>query len=308
MDNKLSKYTNSKISDEKRQINREKEFFYGNSEKKLDFYHINTTIFKDVFPVDVGYEKHSAGKRPFNNKYPYLLLHFVLSGKGIIEIDGKQTLLKKNTIFILPSAKEITYIFDKKSNWEYCWVNFNGTAVKKILNYLSITETEYFLPIKNRKETEQCFKTMLEAKNNKISQYFTVMRCLMQLFAIISEENAKAKQTSSAKENTFSLVFEYINDNVYSTELTAKSVAERFFITPCWFSTIFARNMNTSFKEYVNYERVKKATELLDSSDLLIKEIAESVGFTDQLYFGKVFKRYRLVSPQEYRKSKNKLR
>lgn len=281
--------------------NIEKDFFYGRTSKELDYYHINTTIFKEIIPVDVGYEKHSAGKQPFKNKYPYYLLHFVLSGKGSIEFDCKTTLFTKNNIFILPPENEITYIIDTKSDWEYCWINFNGTMAKKILTYLGISETDYYLPTKKRQQIKQCFNEMLKAKGNRATQYFVAMQGLMTLFAIIAEENAKEGLLMTSKENRFEDIFAYINDNLYSPDLSAQSIAKRFFITPSWFSSLFLRNVNMSFKEYINYERVKKATELLLSTELSIKEIAFTVGFNDPLYFSKVFKHYRLVSPQEYK-------
>ena len=52
----------------------------------------------------------------------------------------------------------------------------------------------------------------------------------------------------------------------------------------------------------MNYERVKKATELMETSNIYIKNIGFAVGFSDPLYFGKVFKKYRLYSPNEYKK------
>ena len=69
---------------------------------------------------------------------------------------------------------------------------------------------------------------------------------------------------------------------------------------------LFKKHNNATFKQYVNYERIKKATTLIEDTDMLIKEIAGLVGFTDSLYFSKLFKKYRLVSPENYRLSLKK--
>ena len=60
--------------------------------------------------------------------------------------------------------------------------------------------------------------------------------------------------------------------------------------------------MGTSFKEYVNCLRVKKAKELLISKMSVI-EIAERVGYNNVTYFNKVFKKETGKTPLEYRKS-----
>lgn len=284
-----------------------KDFFYkeaaGNSD--LNFYHINATLTRDIFPIDVGYEKHPAGKKPFSNHYPYYLLHFVKSGKGIIEFDGNQTCMNKNTLFILPPDKEIRYVLDKKQNWEYYWINFNGSAVQKILNYLGVSSQDFYINCNNSK-CLTFFKVALAAKADKDSQFFTVMHCLMQIFEEICRNYRRLNTARTNEAPLFEQILDYVHEHLYDCDLRAKGVADKFFLSPCYFSTLFDKNANVSFKEYINYERIKKATELLDSTELLIKEIAEAVGFSDPLYFGKVFKRYRLVSPFEYRKMQNR--
>ena len=60
-----------------------------------------------------------------------------------------------------------------------------------------------------------------------------------------------------------------------------------------------------SLKEYVAYIRVEKAKELLYNTNLSVKEIAESVGYSDQNYFSRIFKKYSGESPLGYRKKYN---
>lgn len=55
------------------------------------------------------------------------------------------------------------------------------------------------------------------------------------------------------------------------------------------------------FNEYLNRIRIQAAQELIRTSDLPIGRIAEEVGFANQSYFGKVFKKQTGSSPQLYR-------
>ena len=61
--------------------------------------------------------------------------------------------------------------------------------------------------------------------------------------------------------------------------------------------------MNLHFSSYVNTERIKKASTLLLDTDYPLTKIAELVGYGDVYYFCKIFKKYRLMTPSEYRKS-----
>lgn len=286
-----------------------REFYYKETDNtqatentSLDFFHINNTLLKDIFPIDVGYEKHSVNEDEIVNKFPYYLMHFVCSGKGYIEFDGVKTTFGRNMFFVLPPNVEIRYNVDRRRPWEYYWINFNGTSAKKLLNELNITQESYYLSCPA--SIKKYFIKALNAKHAKHSQVFTVTECIFGIFAEIAEVSTAELTLHDGDKTFFEQIFSYITENIYDKSLSAKKIAELFYINPCYFSTLFKKNANTSFRKYVNYERIKKATELIETTNILIKEISEIVGFTDPLYFGKVFKQYRMVSPQEYRLSK----
>ena len=274
-----------------------KEYYKKQAEGNLGYYHINTTFLKEIFPIDVGYEKHTV-TNSFSNKYPYYLLHFVKCGKGRIEFDGVITEFPRNSLFVLPPDKTITY--HTVPGWEYYWINFNGTAAKSILNKLGISEQRYSMRFPNN-ALLHFFREAFAEINNKSAQIFTVTHCLFAIFAQIAKQASHDILVHENKRSYFGEIYDYIHEHLYDVDLNARKTAEHFFISPCYFSTLFKKHANSSFKEYVNYERIKKATELLETTNLIVKQVAEAVGFADPLYFCKVFKRYRLVSPQEYR-------
>ena len=56
-------------------------------------------------------------------------------------------------------------------------------------------------------------------------------------------------------------------------------------------------------KEYLTEYRIKQACHLLRETDLSVSAIAYSVGFENNLYFSKAFRKQKGVSPSEYRKT-----
>jgi AraC family transcriptional regulator len=53
---------------------------------------------------------------------------------------------------------------------------------------------------------------------------------------------------------------------------------------------------------YINQKRVEKGKYLLEHTQFSVGEISEEVGFKDELYFSRVFKKYVGISPLAYRK------
>jgi AraC-like DNA-binding protein/ligand-binding sensor protein len=88
----------------------------------------------------------------------------------------------------------------------------------------------------------------------------------------------------------------------YSSKITLEDVAKAVFLSPTYFCKVFQKNKRCSFNTYLNKIRIEKSKELLLQYDLRIADIVSMVGFEDQSYFTKVFKRFAGVSPTHFRK------
>ena len=69
-----------------------------------------------------------------------------------------------------------------------------------------------------------------------------------------------------------------------------------------YLSNLFKKETGISFSDYVNLQRIKKAQELLTETHLRTYQIAQQVGFQDESYFSRVFKKIVGMRPGEYRK------
>ena len=92
----------------------------------------------------------------------------------------------------------------------------------------------------------------------------------------------------------------YISRN-FIRNLTLDEVAEHVHLNPAYFSTLFKQSTGSSFKEYLNMVRIEESKRLLATTEHSIIDIALAVGFEDQSYFSKVFKKYTGLTPKQYR-------
>lgn len=93
----------------------------------------------------------------------------------------------------------------------------------------------------------------------------------------------------------------------YMHKITLDDVAEHIYLSPSYLSKIFKEEMKTSFNSYLNSVRIEKSKILLLSEQLSIVEISELVGFFDQSYFNKVFKKSTGITPKKFREQKRNL-
>lgn len=93
---------------------------------------------------------------------------------------------------------------------------------------------------------------------------------------------------------------QYIASN-YETNLTLTGVAAYLGVSPNYFSTLFHKTVGESFREHLCRVRIEESKRLLLSTDFSLNQIGLAVGFSDQSYYSKVFKRITGLSPGEYR-------
>lgn len=92
----------------------------------------------------------------------------------------------------------------------------------------------------------------------------------------------------------------------YAERLTLEDMARRVYLSPAYFSRIFKQEVGEPFTSYLNRVRIDHSRALLRKKELRLVDIALMVGFEDQSYFTKVFKKVVGTSPLRYRESLKK--
>lgn len=87
-------------------------------------------------------------------------------------------------------------------------------------------------------------------------------------------------------------------------DISLKTLAARLNVTPSYLGTVFHQQTGYYFNDYLTDARLKYAANLLENSDMKIKDIVDKIGFSSQTYFNRSFKRYFDTSPINYRRDK----
>lgn len=131
-----------------------------------------------------------------------------------------------------------------------------------------------------------------------------ILKYLLRLADEISGVPSKEEdQKSDGLPPLVTKAVEYIEEH-YSENLTLQQVAEQIGITGGYLSTLFAQNLDRGFVEYLNEVRIEHACIYLQQNYLKTYEIAYKVGFNDEKYFSRVFKKIKGESPAAFRKMK----
>ena len=130
-----------------------------------------------------------------------------------------------------------------------------------------------------------------------------ILKCLNRLVddslgleepCVQEEENGTNQLVKRAKE--------YIAEH-YMENITLSDTAESLGKTGGYRSTLVQKSLQCGFIDYLNRVRIERACCYLEQNYFKTYEIAYKVGFRDEKYFSKVFKKVMGMSPKEYRMS-----
>lgn len=88
----------------------------------------------------------------------------------------------------------------------------------------------------------------------------------------------------------------------YGSTLSQKVIAERLGMTQEYFSYLFHKETGIKFTDFIRNRRIEIARQLLERTDEPVQDIAYMVGYSDEKYFSKTFKKVTGKTPTECRK------
>lgn len=121
-------------------------------------------------------------------------------------------------------------------------------------------------------------------------------RHILTILSDISDEMKKSRSTA----DIMSQIAEYMELN-YQKPFIQSEYARLFYINKDYMSRKFTNTFHVSMLTYLNQIRIRHAKELLGDNSLKIQDIAYAVGFKDEKYFAKQFKKLTGATPGDYR-------
>ena len=119
---------------------------------------------------------------------------------------------------------------------------------------------------------------------------------------LYGKETLSIQELSEEKNRLVEIAMEYVQEHYYE-KISLTDVAGKIGVTPGYLSTLFQKQLDQGFVDFLNGIRIARACAYLEQNYLKTYEIAYKVGFRDEKYFSKVFKKVKGCSPSEYKRT-----
>ena len=238
-----------------------------------------------------------------------------VAGNSVMSLNRKSFLLKNGDIcFVKHDVKHFESYFRQNMMYEMVWIMYPNIQKIRIAHfrYDPVEGHKILSSLTVRVKPESVFilEDMFQIKNPK--KNFSEIRDIIKKWFSLVNNNIK-KGNYENKEFTEKYIRETImkerrlqkaNDyikNHFTENITLNDVAAQVSLNPVYLSSVYKEVHNISVYQYVTYLRLKEAYILLRTTGLNIDEIGFKVGYSDPLFFRRIFKKYTGITPKSFR-------
>ena len=150
----------------------------------------------------------------------------------------------------------------------------------------------------NRELTDEISLTELE----QMYQLRTAAEIQDTMITVLSKLEEQQTQAGEASLDTArQQMINYVEENLCDPNLTISMLADHFGFSLSYASKVFKRYTQIGFLNYVHSQRIEIAKQLLVSTDSNLNQIAEQIGYANDIALIRLFKKYTGVTPGKYR-------
>ena len=249
------------------------------------------------YPSAPSHKVHRAeGKRGWS-------LHYCLHGKGSLELDGKSFAISEGSAFVFPPFTGHTYESDLKHPWSVFWLRFEGSLAEHYTSLLGTTLDKPVVYMPKAKNLFRLYQQLYAARKMYYSDIDLIE--LSNILGLLLTETLRAirplslKDSSNAEQIQKSIRF--MENNIHR-RCTLDDFISVAGMSARHYSRQFLTLMGVSPMHYFLQMKINDANHKLQHTTLSITEIANSLGYSDPLYFSKTFRKAQGISPSECRK------
>ena len=267
--------------------------------------------FKDKSrPLIVGscgtYRLSSKYKLPTwwrNGRIDWQLL-YVASGKAHFYIGGQDVIVTSGNMVLYQPKQEMHYEYFGKDKPEVYWVHFTGSDVRNILKKYEVPLDNNVFYSGNSPTYGYLFKEMiLELQTCRVGFEELLSMYLQQIFVLIQRSRMdKRPVVSSHIQEEMGMARRYFQEH-YNEDINIEEYALSRNMSVSYFLKKFKEVTTKSPMQYILGIRINNAVSLLESTDYNVTEISTIIGYDNPLYFSRIFKKQKGVSPSDYRKT-----
>ena len=231
---------------------------------------------------------------------PYYVLEAIREGFGKPNVNGVEYEVKPGDCYLLPIYGQHTYSSDPAHPWIKHWFNFGGTLVPELLKSYHLNGTvifpEVFMADRFVENINLLESLNMDQRQNAFAGIIT------GLLAEISSRCHPDRECTAGVNAEAAVIREILMKHIAKPTPSLQLLAKKINRSESQMLRIFRNGFGMSPIAYLLTKKLERAQMMLQDTAFSIKEISVKLGFKDEFYFSRIFRKKFGCSPREYRK------
>lgn len=235
---------------------------------------------------------------------PEAILIHCIQGRGWCRLGGRKWTLDEGKAIFIPPGEPHIYGADDQAPWSINWVHFGGKRTQAYLDALGVSLEQPLLNLPDAPVLVQAFEEIYSALQLGYteSSLMALSTELGRFLGMLKAHQRAFYHKGRQAEQKIVESMAYMRENI-ERPLKLEDLAGRVHMSTPHYCALFKRQTNTSPILFLIRLKMQRACELLTSTDLPVSAVGRAVGYEDQFYFCRVFKKTLGLAPTEYRKT-----
>ena len=232
------------------------------------------------------------------NNYNFI---YIAEGGGIYRSNNTTQNIKVGDIAIIKSGDKVEFTLTIGKQTSYFLLSVACVQYTLFLEKIDLFQKSSIEHIGQNVIIENIFSNMIQLlKENKPGMQAVLNTSMLLALSIANYKLLNCREKEDPTIEKINTAVEILRHDTTS-KISPEEVAERIGISYSLFRRIFKANMGTSPAQYQMDIRLRRAQELLTTTNFSIAKIGEMLGFSDTAQFSTFFRKRQNTTPREYR-------